>query len=133
MKRGCQKRLNAKFQLNAITSYFVLFSIQEEISINVTGRKFSNLGIKEVCQKKAKCEISAESDNFIFRPISYSRGNRCICHRKKIFKFMNEKGMPNKAKCEIYAESDNFLFRPIFHSRGNRYVCHRKKIFKFSN
>ena len=36
MKRGCKKRLNAKFQLNPITS------IPEEIALYVTGKKFSN-------------------------------------------------------------------------------------------
>ena len=80
--------------------------------------------------KKAKREISAESDNFISRPIIYSRGNRYVCHRKKTLKFRNEKGMPKKTKCEISAESDSFIFCPIFFSRENRYVCQRKKIFK---
>ena len=68
----------------------------QEIAIYVTGRKFSNLGMKMGCFKKAECGISAESDNFIFRPIFYSRGNRYVCNRKKIFKFGNEKGMPKK-------------------------------------
>ena len=67
--------MNAIFQLNPITSYFVLFSIPEEITIYVTGRKFSkfknkiiakwSLGMKRGCQENAQCEISAESDNFI--------------------------------------------------------------------
>ena len=37
-----RKRLNAKFQLNPITTYFVLFSVPEKVAIYVTGRKFSN-------------------------------------------------------------------------------------------
>ena len=66
MKRDARKRLNAKFQLNPITSYFDLFYIPKKIAIYVTGRQFLNLGLKRGCQKKVRCEISAESD-FIFR------------------------------------------------------------------
>ena len=79
--------------------------------------------MKRGCQKNAKCEISAESDNFIYCPNFYSGGYRHICHRQKIFKFGNEKGMPKKAKCEISAESDNFIYCPNFYSRGNRNIC----------
>ena len=78
----------------------------------------------------------------MFRPIYYSRGNRYMCHRKKIFKifkhvclfctmeFRNDKVMLKNTKCEISAESDNFIFRPIFYSKGNRIICHGKKNFK---
>ena len=53
-----KKKLNTKLQLNPISSYFVLFSVPEEIAIYVTGRKFSNifvyfakwsLGMKRLC------------------------------------------------------------------------------------
>ena len=41
-EKGTPKRPNAKVQLNPIASYFVLFSVPEEIAIYVTGRIFSN-------------------------------------------------------------------------------------------
>ena len=84
MKRGCQKRQNAKFQLNPITSHFVLFSIPEEIAMHVTGRKFSNfsklkfsniffffakwsLGMKRGCQKRqnAKFQLNPITSHFV--------------------------------------------------------------------
>ena len=40
-KKGMPNRQNVNFELNPITSYFVLFAIPEDIAVYVTGRKFS--------------------------------------------------------------------------------------------
>ena len=146
MKRGYQKK--AKSEISAESDNFIFrpnfySRVNRHICHRKKSFKFFKIFQKNFLQngvwewkgdaKKAKCEISAESDNFIFRPDFYSRVNRHICHRQKIFKFWNENGVPKKAKCEISAESDNFIFRPNFYSRVNHHICHRQKIFKFGN
>ena len=142
MKRGCQK--TAKCEISAESDNFIYcpnFYSRGNRNICLSQEeKFQKFFFCKMefwnekgMPKKAKCEISAESDNFIFRLNFYSRVNRHICQRQTIFKFGNEKGMSKKAKCEIWAESDNFIFCPNFYSRLNRHKCHRQKIFKFGN
>ena len=54
-EKGMPKRkLNAKFQLNPITSYFLQFSIREEIAIHNTRREISSFSnifkiLKNIC------------------------------------------------------------------------------------